>query len=154
MDDTYPNGIPQATDVAAVQTYIDSVRPTTADVIVMAPTLHGIDVVVSTSDAALTLGRQAGVIAQEVQALAASTGYGDWLVSKSPSGKLAVDYQSLAMIVAKGNQLRLAALEAAADATALAKALADVEAANNAADSKATAALPAISQPVQATSST
>lgn len=37
MDDTYSDGIPTAADVAAVQSYIDSVKPITANVTVAAP---------------------------------------------------------------------------------------------------------------------
>ncbi|MGE4310299.1 baseplate J/gp47 family protein [Desulfovibrio sp.] len=37
MDATYDNGIPLAADVARVKSYIDSVRPVTADVYVVAP---------------------------------------------------------------------------------------------------------------------
>lgn len=44
MDDTYVAGIPQASDVQAMQTYIDSVSPVTAIVIVQAPTADCIDI--------------------------------------------------------------------------------------------------------------
>lgn len=37
MDNSYANGIPQTDDVARVATYIESVRPVTADVYVVAP---------------------------------------------------------------------------------------------------------------------
>jgi uncharacterized phage protein gp47/JayE len=37
MDDAYADGIPQAADVAIVQAYLDTVRPVTADVTVVAP---------------------------------------------------------------------------------------------------------------------
>jgi uncharacterized phage protein gp47/JayE len=37
MDDTYTNGIPLAGDVTTVQTYLESVRPVTADVTAVAP---------------------------------------------------------------------------------------------------------------------
>ena len=37
MDDNYADGIPLAADVTAVQNYIDTVRPVTADVTVVAP---------------------------------------------------------------------------------------------------------------------
>lgn len=37
MDNTYTDGIPHAGDVTTVQNYIDAVRPTTADVTVVAP---------------------------------------------------------------------------------------------------------------------
>lgn len=47
MDRAYTYGVPQATDVAAVQAYIDSVRPVTATVTVAAPSIFPIDVVVS-----------------------------------------------------------------------------------------------------------
>lgn len=43
MDDTYADGIPLAGDVAAVQAYIDAVRPVTADVTVVAPTAVAMD---------------------------------------------------------------------------------------------------------------
>lgn len=47
MDDTYPNGIPQPTDVAAVQAYIDTVRPVTAMVTVAAPVPADVDITIS-----------------------------------------------------------------------------------------------------------
>lgn len=68
----------------------------------------------SLSDDALKISRQAGVIAQEIAQLAADVGYGEWLISTDADGYLRVDMQSLMMIVAKGNQIRLAALEGAA----------------------------------------
>ncbi len=37
MDDTYPNGIPHADDLARVRAHIEEVRPVTADVYVVAP---------------------------------------------------------------------------------------------------------------------
>lgn len=46
MDDTYLAGIPQAADVLAMQTYLDSVAPTTAGIIVSAPIADCVDVVV------------------------------------------------------------------------------------------------------------
>lgn len=46
MDDTYPAGIPMASDVAAVQAYIDTVAPVTASVFVQAPIADCIDIVV------------------------------------------------------------------------------------------------------------
>lgn len=46
MDDTYPAGIPQAADVLSVQSYMDSVAPITAKVIVQAPIADCIDIVV------------------------------------------------------------------------------------------------------------
>jgi uncharacterized phage protein gp47/JayE len=44
MDDTYPAGIPLQADVDAVQSYIDSVKPITAKVIVQAPLADCIDI--------------------------------------------------------------------------------------------------------------
>lgn len=44
MDDTYVAGIPQEVDVAAVQEYIDSVKPIVANVIVQAPIADCIDI--------------------------------------------------------------------------------------------------------------
>ncbi len=38
MDETYDDGIPESGDVTAVQSYIDDLRPVTADVTVVAPT--------------------------------------------------------------------------------------------------------------------
>lgn len=46
MDGTYPSGIPQASDVATVQAYIDAKAPVTATAIVQAPRAYPIDVVV------------------------------------------------------------------------------------------------------------
>lgn len=43
MDDTYPNGIPTPDDVARVRAHIDGQRPATADVYVVAPIPHPID---------------------------------------------------------------------------------------------------------------
>lgn len=43
MDNTYADGIPHADDVARVKAFIDSVRPVTADVYVVAPVSHPID---------------------------------------------------------------------------------------------------------------
>lgn len=44
MDDTYPDGIPLAADVATVQAYIDDLRPVTADVTVVAPVASALDI--------------------------------------------------------------------------------------------------------------
>ena len=44
MDNTYGDGIPLADDVARVQAYINSVRPVTADVYVVAPVAQSIDI--------------------------------------------------------------------------------------------------------------
>jgi uncharacterized phage protein gp47/JayE len=44
MDETYAAGIPQAADVAAVQAYLDTMKPVTATVIVAAPIPQCIDV--------------------------------------------------------------------------------------------------------------
>jgi uncharacterized phage protein gp47/JayE len=46
MDDIYPAGIPQAADVMAMQTYIDSQAPITATVISQAPIADCIDIVI------------------------------------------------------------------------------------------------------------
>jgi uncharacterized phage protein gp47/JayE len=46
MDDTYPAGIPQAGDVAAVQAHLDSAAPVTASVIVSAPIADCVEVVI------------------------------------------------------------------------------------------------------------
>ncbi|WP_288230802.1 baseplate J/gp47 family protein [uncultured Desulfovibrio sp.] len=43
MDNTYADGIPHADDVARVKAFVDSVRPVTADVYVVAPVPHPID---------------------------------------------------------------------------------------------------------------
>lgn len=43
MDDTYPDGIPQAGDVTTVQDHIDPLRPVTADVTVAAPVAVALD---------------------------------------------------------------------------------------------------------------
>ena len=43
MDNTYADGVPHADDVARVKAFIDSVRPVTADVYVVAPVPHPID---------------------------------------------------------------------------------------------------------------
>jgi uncharacterized phage protein gp47/JayE len=43
MDDTYSDGIPAPGDVATVKTYIDTVRPVTADVHVVAPTAQAVN---------------------------------------------------------------------------------------------------------------
>jgi uncharacterized phage protein gp47/JayE len=49
MDDAaHPNGIPTAADVALVQAHLDEVRPVTAQVIVVAPVAHAIDVTIAT----------------------------------------------------------------------------------------------------------
>lgn len=47
MDDIYANGIPQGADVAAVQAYIDAVRPVTASVSVAAPLAEPVDIEIS-----------------------------------------------------------------------------------------------------------
>lgn len=44
MDGTYPDGIPEAGDVLAVQEYIDAVRPVTAEVFVAAPVAVPLDI--------------------------------------------------------------------------------------------------------------
>lgn len=44
MDNTYTNGIPQGADVAAVQAYINEVKPVTAVVTVIAPTAVAVNV--------------------------------------------------------------------------------------------------------------
>ena len=46
MDDNYTAGIPLPSDVAAVQEYIDSVKPVTANVIVQAPVPDCVDITV------------------------------------------------------------------------------------------------------------
>lgn len=46
MDETYPFGIPQPADVAAVQAHLDLLKPITANVFVAAPVAECIDVVV------------------------------------------------------------------------------------------------------------
>lgn len=43
MDETYPDGIPEAGDVDLVQSYIEERRPVTADVTVVAPVPVGVD---------------------------------------------------------------------------------------------------------------
>ncbi|HKE81623.1 MAG TPA: baseplate J/gp47 family protein [Solirubrobacteraceae bacterium] len=49
MDDpAHPNGIPTAADVALVQAHLDEVRPVTAQVIVVAPIPHPIDITIAT----------------------------------------------------------------------------------------------------------
>ncbi len=49
MDDAaHPNGIPTAADVALVQAHLDAVRPVTAQVIVVAPIAHAIDITIAT----------------------------------------------------------------------------------------------------------
>lgn len=47
MDDTYVAGIPQQADVEAVQSYIDSVAPVTANVFAQAPIADCVDIVIS-----------------------------------------------------------------------------------------------------------
>ena len=67
----------------------------------------------STTDRDNLIGRQAGVIAQELQAVIKETGYGDWLITSNPvSGVLAVDMMSVNSIINKGNQVRMSQLEA------------------------------------------
>jgi uncharacterized phage protein gp47/JayE len=46
MDDTYLAGIPLQNDVDAMQAYLDSVKPVTANVIVTAPIADCVDIVV------------------------------------------------------------------------------------------------------------
>jgi uncharacterized phage protein gp47/JayE len=49
MDDAaHPNGIPTPADVALVQAHLDEVRPVTAEVIVVAPIAHAIDITIAT----------------------------------------------------------------------------------------------------------
>lgn len=49
MDDAaHPNGIPTPADVALVQAHLDAVRPVTAQVIVVAPIPHAIDITIAT----------------------------------------------------------------------------------------------------------
>jgi len=55
----------------------------------------------------LVRAQEAGVIAQEVLALATELGYGQWLVLENADGFLSVDYNSLYGIVMRGYQLRL-----------------------------------------------
>jgi len=52
MDDAYADGIPQPEDVAALQVYIDDVRPVTADPTVVAPVAVPIDFEISGLDPA------------------------------------------------------------------------------------------------------
>lgn len=47
MDDAYEDGIPLAGDVTEVQAYIDSLRPVTADVTVVAPVATALDIEIS-----------------------------------------------------------------------------------------------------------
>lgn len=47
MDDLYTDGIPQGADVAAVQAYINEVRPVTAVVSVIAPTPQSVDITIT-----------------------------------------------------------------------------------------------------------
>lgn len=47
MDDTYVNGIPQPSDVANVQAYLNAVAPVTADVFVFAPVPDCIDITIT-----------------------------------------------------------------------------------------------------------
>jgi hypothetical protein len=76
------------------------------------------DAVYDVSDKALLLGKQAGVIAQELQALTKQLGDFEWLVKRSiPSDKesvLVVDYNSLYAILEAATQERLRLLEAKA----------------------------------------
>ena len=46
MDETYADGIPLAADVTAVQDYIDSLRPTTADIYAVAPVAAPLDLTI------------------------------------------------------------------------------------------------------------
>lgn len=54
---------------------------------------------------------QAGLVAQQVQALIVSTGYGAFVVTNS-HGILSIDYTAVMAIVNQGFQLRLAVIEA------------------------------------------
>lgn len=67
MDDTYPSGIPQASDVAVVQAHINSLAPVAAEVFVQAPIARCIDVIVNGLYPDTQQGRQA--VAAEVQAV-------------------------------------------------------------------------------------
>jgi hypothetical protein len=68
------------------------------------------------SDACLAIAKQAGVIAQELQALCTEIGAYQWLVVPSkkddPNSTLVVDYNSLYAILEAATQERLRALEA------------------------------------------
>lgn len=46
-DDTHPDGIPLPADVSKVQDYIDGLRPTTAEVFVVAPTAVALDITIA-----------------------------------------------------------------------------------------------------------
>lgn len=52
MDDAYDDGIPLAADVTALQAFVDSVRPVTADVTVAAPVAAALDFEISGLDPA------------------------------------------------------------------------------------------------------
>lgn len=67
MDDIYVNGIPQAFDVAAVQAYLDVVKPVTATVIVAAPKADCLDLEVKGLYPDTTATRQAA--AAELQSV-------------------------------------------------------------------------------------
>jgi hypothetical protein len=58
-----------------------------------------------------TASTQAGLVAQQVQALVTSTGYGSFVITTLPNGKLELDYSMIQCIVNYGLQLRLAAVE-------------------------------------------
>lgn len=47
MDDTYPDGIPNADDVAAVQSYINDLKPATSTLYVVAPIADPVDITFS-----------------------------------------------------------------------------------------------------------
>lgn len=59
MDDTYPNGIPQVADAAAVRAYIDPLRPAGAVVLINAPTALVVDVAISNLYPDTTIVREA-----------------------------------------------------------------------------------------------
>jgi uncharacterized phage protein gp47/JayE len=67
MDDTYVNGVPQAADVAAVQAYIDSVKPAGAVADVAAPTPVTVNVTIANLSPDTTAVRDA--IQAELRAL-------------------------------------------------------------------------------------
>lgn len=66
-DDTTPFGIPTAGDVAAVQAYLDTVKPVTATVVVQAPVADCIEVVVQGLSRDATAVREA--VAAELQSV-------------------------------------------------------------------------------------
>lgn len=73
--------------------------------------LPPVSVSMTPDNAHMIVGTQVGLIAQDVQALAASTRFGTYLVQATPSGTLALDYTSIQAIVNAGVAARLAALE-------------------------------------------